>query len=125
MIGIWRVLRKDLLQLLEGLRGILLVLVLPPLLLVLVGQLHVTSLPFSVLVAGTPIEREQGVFREFLALLRDVSILEVSTDDEPALDPLAAINAGDLDLLINLEGRRPEEWVMYTAAVGRLRPPVD
>ena len=52
--GHMRVFRQDLIQLLEGFHGLVLVFVLPTLLLGLVGQLSVQAPPFQIRISGTP-----------------------------------------------------------------------
>ena len=102
MKGVLRLAGKELFELLQSVRGILLVVVLPSLLLVLVGEIHARSLPFRVLVAGEP-QRNEAEFDRFVSLLGEVSIVEMTARGEPEIDPLVALNAGDFDLLVNLE----------------------
>ena len=54
MLGALRIFRKDLFELLDGARGILLVFVLPSVLLLLVGQIQTQTPPLHMLVAGEP-----------------------------------------------------------------------
>lgn len=115
-----RLVGKDLFELLQSVRGIILVVVLPPVLLVLVGELYVRSIPFALLVAGQP-DSNEAEFARFVSLLDEVSIFETSKQEQAAVDPLAALNAGDFDLLVNVEGDRSEEWVIYSAEADRLR----
>ena len=117
--GALRVFRQDVIQLVVGFNGILLVFVLPTLLLGLVGQLSVQAPPFEVSVLGTPDRAYREVYDEFVALLRDISTVEVDTRPEQTLDPLGELRAGEIDLLINLEAETPREWVMYTAEDSR------
>ena len=120
-LGAWRVFLQDLVQLLEGLPGIVLVFILPPLLLGLVGQISVVAAPFQVLVAGSPGDDDREVYEELVALLGDISSVEASTATNEAVDPLADLHTLGLDLIINLEGDEQEEWIMYTAAESRPR----
>lgn len=120
-LGVWRVFLQDLVQLLEGFTGIVLVFILPPLLLGLVGQLSVVAPPFKVLVAGSPSDDDREVYEELVALLGDISSVEAGTAANEAVDPLADLHTLGLDLIINLEGDAPEEWIMYTAAESRSR----
>ena len=121
LIGAWRVFHQDLVHLLEGFHGIVLVFLLPPLVLGLVGQLGVRAPSLEVLVAGSPRSDDQAVYDEFVALLGDISTVNVHTTDDLAQDPLPELKARGLDLVINLEGDDPGEWVMYTGAESRPR----
>jgi ABC-type multidrug transport system permease subunit len=117
--GTWRVFRQDLIQLVMGFYGILLVFILPSLMLGLVGQLSVQGPPFEVSVYGAPDPDDPEVYDKFVALLEDISTVELDTRPEATLDPLNELRDGGLDLLINLEGEESREWVMYTAADSR------
>jgi len=117
--GTWRIFRQDLIQLLDGFHGLVLVFILPTLLLGLVGQLSVQAPPFQIRISGTPAGDEREVYDELIALLGDISTVEFHTREQLALDPLSELKDGGLDLLINLEGDRPREWVLYTAANSR------
>jgi len=118
--GTWRVFRQDVIQLLEGFHGILLVFVLPTVLLALVGQLSMLPPPVEVLVAGTPTAEYRGAYDELIALLGDISTVNSDSQAGVALNPLDELQGRRLDLLINLEGEKPSDWVMYTAADSRL-----
>lgn len=120
--GVWRVFRQDIIQLLEGFQGILLVFVLPTVMLAIVGQLSELPPPYEVAVYGTPSgSLSQDVYDELLGVLGDVSSVELETQPDLALDPMGELRATSLDLLINLEGETPREWVMYTAEASRPR----
>jgi len=121
MLGTLRVLRKDLLELLDGVRGILLVLVLPAVLLLLVGQLRVQSQPLQMLVAGEATGAEEKEFEAFLQLLEEIAGLEIELRDSPVVDPLETTRHGGFDLLLNIEGDTSRDWVFYTAETNRLR----
>ena len=121
LLGVWRVFVQDLFQLLESFSGIVLVFIVPPLLLGIVGQLSVVAPPFQVLVAGSPTEADREVYDELVALLGDLSTVRVGTSANESVDPLAELDSLRLDLLVNLEGDEPAEWIMYTAASTRSR----
>ena len=124
MRGALRVFAKDVFELFHGLRGIALVLVLPPLLLVLVGQLRSQSFPFRVLVAGAPHDTMTGAsaesVRAALRLVGELSSLDVTAQAAPVTNPLATMRAGGWDLLVDAgcDQRRclgPTAWRLYTA----------
>jgi len=119
MKGTLRIFQQDLIQLLEGFHGLVLVFILPTLLLGLVGQLSMQAPPFQIRIAGPPTEDEQLVYDKFVALLGDISTVEYHTREEIALNPLSELRDEGLDLLINLERERSKDWVLYTAADSR------
>jgi ABC-type multidrug transport system permease subunit len=119
MKGTLRVFRQDLIQLLEGFYGLILVFLLPTLLLGVVGQLSVQAPPYQIRVSGTPAGEERVVYDKFVALLGDISTVEFHARDQLALDPLNELREDELDLLINLEGKGSRGWVLYTAADSR------
>jgi hypothetical protein len=124
MLGSIRIFDKDLFEVLNGFRGIVLVFALPALLLLLVGQLGARPLSFRLLVVGHPPETDQEAQKKFdgiLRVLREISKLEVMTQAEVAPDPLTTINQGRFDLLLNLEGREPELWSLYTTETDPFR----
>lgn len=120
MRGALRILGKDLFELLDSTRGIVLLLVLPVLLLVLVGQLQFESPPLRMLVAGES-ESDAKLAAEMLDLLGEFSLLELTTRPEPEIDPLEAMRTEGFQLLLNLETDSPEGWRLYTAEADRLR----
>lgn len=121
MLAALRICRKDLFELLGDVRGVLFVFVLPSLILLLVGQLQTRNTPLQIQVAGTVDEADRFVYDELMGLLEEISSLEVSSRDVPALDPLAELRSTDLDLLLNLEGSSPNRWLFYTPETDRAR----
>jgi ABC-type multidrug transport system permease subunit len=124
MLGALRIFYKDLFELLEGIRGIALVFVLPSLLLLLVGQLYSQFRPFRLLVAGTAFAHEEEAQQQFdqtLRLLREISALEVHTQEQAVRDPLRAMNRGGFDLLLNVGDVGTDYWGLYTAATNPSR----
>jgi ABC-type multidrug transport system permease subunit len=117
MAGALRVFSKELFEFLEGFRGIVMVLVLPALLLLMVGQLRNHSPHYRLLVAGTPAEKDlpaQAKFTETIHLLREISVLEVTTRDAPVLDPLLVMDSGQYDLVLNISGEGKGQWLWFT-----------
>jgi ABC-type multidrug transport system permease subunit len=124
LTGALRVLGKDLFELFHGVRGLALVLVLPPLLVLVVGQLRTQPFPFRLLVVGVPGEGaapagSQAV-RRTLALLREVSSLEVAVQPLAVVDPLRVMRQRRLDLLLDVGCTRDDcppvrAWRLYTA----------
>jgi len=113
MIGLLRVLRKDLIEFLDGIRGALLVLVLPPLALVFVGQLNVTAAPVRLLVVTADQKGEDTV----AAKLDETAPFEISRRQLPAvLDPLRLLVEARADLLLDATDPEPEEWQLYTGS---------
>ena len=124
MRGVLTAFRKELLELLLSVRGIVLVLVLPPLFLFLLGQLRTERLVFRVLVAGHAEdmeEEESARVDELLLLLREISVVEVETQPRAASDPLAALNGGGFDLLLNGGEPSARRWALYTAEIEPVR----
>lgn len=119
MLGALRIFRKDLFELLDGARGILLVFVLPSVLLLLVGQIQTQTPPFRMLVAGEP--SDEPVFDELVGLLQELSTVEVTTRKETTVDPLASLRDEGFDLILNVEGESPDSWRIYTAETHRGR----
>ena len=121
MTGSLKILRKDLFELLDGYRGIVLAFVLPSLLLLLVGQLQTSSPPFRMLVAGHPSEDHLDTYDELLDLLGEVSVFEFSTREETVLDPLQVMRHEGFDLVLNIEGDGTDDWPVYAAETHRGR----
>ena len=118
MAGALRVFRKDLFELLQGFRGIVMVLVLPPLLLLSVGQLRSQPGKYRLLVAGIPAKsgpKARKKYDDKLHLLRELSVLDVTTQPVPALDPELAMHNGHFDLLLNVDDGSNNQWLWYTA----------
>lgn len=131
-MGALRIFTKDLFELFHGMRGVALVLVLPPLLMLLVGQLRTQPQTFRVLVVGAPTEalagrgddaqRAAGV----ILLLREVSLLDLTTRSSRIQDPLAVMREQRFDLLLDLgcgpSGCPPAtRWRLYTAETDTAR----
>jgi ABC-type multidrug transport system permease subunit len=119
VLGILRVFRKDLFELLDGFRGIVLVFVLPSLLILLVGQLQTRTDPLELLVAGR--STEGPAFDRFMDLLNEISLLRITTRPEPVVDPLRVLQDERLDLVLNIEGESRDQWRFYTAETHRVR----
>lgn len=119
MLGAFRIFRKDLFELLDGARGMLLVFVLPSVLLLLVGQIQTRTPPFRMLVAGEP--GDDRVFDRLVLLLGELSTVEVTTRQQTEIDPLTALRDGGFDLALNVEGESPDDWRIYTAETHRGR----
>lgn len=112
-----RIFHNDLFLLLQGIRGLLLVLVLPPLMLLLVGDFSTGMPSIRLLVAGVSSKQlatEEGL-REAIQRLNEISGLEVEKQEDVALDPLSRLQAGGFDLLLNLEDPTSHKPVLYTA----------
>jgi ABC-type multidrug transport system permease subunit len=122
---------KDLLELLASARAILLVVILPTLVMVLVGQLRIQPPTFRMLVAGTPATtdspRSTPLLNDVIRLLNEIARLDVVTQRDAALDPLAALTTGGFDLLLNIGDAGTDRWTLYTAETepARLRPLQD
>ena len=117
MLGVFRVFRKDLFELLDGARGILLVFVVPAILLLLVGQIQTQSPPIRLLVAGQP--QDTRILDDVVELLRELTAVDLSIRDEPETDPLETLRRGGFDLVLNFEGEAAEGWRCYTAQTDR------
>ena len=119
MTGVLRVLRKDLTEFLDGIRGIVLVLVLPPLALLFVGQLNVTAAPVRLLVvtadAGTAARLAQRG-------LDEASPFVLARRELPAMqDPLALLAESGVDLLLDATAAESDRWELYTRATDPAR----
>jgi ABC-type multidrug transport system permease subunit len=110
-----RIFQKDLLETLSTLRGIILVFVLPAIILLFVGRLRVGSPELRMVVAGRPAAADSAVLNRLLALLDEVSHLQVSRRSRSTLDPLATLGHGRYDLLLDLGDARAGGWRLYTA----------
>jgi ABC-type multidrug transport system permease subunit len=111
-----RIFHEDLFLLLQGARGLLLVLVLPPLMLLVVGGFGTDSPTIRLLVAGATAEKlEADHLGESLRRLGEASGLEIDMQKEGALDPMARLQTGRFDLLLNLDDPTSEQPVLYTA----------
>jgi len=119
---------KDAFEFFHDIRAIALVLVLPPLLLVLVGQLRSQAFPFRLLVVGVPPDvhtapprsEEVRVIRDALTLLGELSALSLTTRAERAVNPLATMHSERWDVLLDVgcdaTGCPPaRNWRLYTA----------
>jgi len=106
-------------ELFDGVRGILLVFVLPSVLLLLVGQIQTRTPSFRMLVAGEP--RDDRVFHEVVELLQELSTVEVTIREATEVDPLEVLRDEGYDLLLNVEGESPDLWRIYTAETQRGR----
>lgn len=116
IIGPVKIFRKDLLELATNFKGILLIFVLPSLLLIVVGHLNTRVMPIKILIAGTPSQAWTDNYNGFIALVREIAGLEVTEAGEIAADPLGVMESEGYDLLLNMEGSEPDEWLFYTAA---------
>jgi ABC-type multidrug transport system permease subunit len=119
--GSLRVLRKDLIEFLDGIRGVLLVLVLPTLALVFVGQLNVTATPVR-LVVVTAGEKGDKAVAEKLAL-DETGPFEITRRHAPTvLDPFRVLVETRADLLLDATAEEPSNWDVFTASTepGRL-----
>jgi len=118
MSGILRVLRKDLIEFLDGVRGVLLVLVLPPLALVVVGQLNVTAAPLRLLVVTADDKGDATV----TAKLDETAPFEITRRQAPVvLDPLRLLVESRADLLLDATAPKSSEWNVYTASTDPAR----
>ncbi len=119
--GAFRVFAKDLFQFLANAQTSFLVLALPVFILFLVGQLR-TQLPdIRMLVAGTPADKKaQETLDIFLAGLK-ASKIKVSRMSKSAFDPLAQLDGGHFDFLLNAEGKSGYPFFLYTAETNPYR----
>ena len=118
MKGAFRVFFADLAAIMASYQAIALVLLLPSVLLVLVGQLRTRTEIYSLHVAGTvPDDSATAADRleESVRLWQQVSSLNVTREPEAADNPLQTIRERGLDLLLNVGDAGSRCWRIYTA----------
>jgi hypothetical protein len=123
MKGAWRIIAADLWWILDGSRALVLLVLLPLLIVVLVGQLRAKVQEFSLGVAGRPAPSTSASTQldEGLQLWEQLSSLTVSTFDEPARDPLALLREQRLDVLMNVGDVGTDCWRIYSAQTNPAR----
>lgn len=111
-----RVFQKDLLELFHSFRGVLLIMVLPSIFLIMVAQLRSQAPSLRLLVAGSPERGTENAknYQRLGRLLREASNLELTTIDNPALNPLDKLREGNFDLLLNIGDAGTDAWALYT-----------
>jgi hypothetical protein len=124
--GVLRALIADFSWLLSGYRGIALIVLLPVVLLVLVGQLRTRAETFAFGVAGRPTAGTLGAERldRAIQVWEQLSALEVRRLARPQMDPLRALRQADLDLLLNVGDADTTCWRIYTAETDPARAAV-
>lgn len=121
MAGVIRVVWKDLFELLEGVRGVALLL-LPLLLLLLVGQLREQTPRVRILLGGVgkcdSQARMWGPECNAKRLMEELVIIELKTEREREAAPLQRMLRDDFDLVVNYE---TEIWRVFTAETDPVR----
>jgi len=115
MTGIFRIVAKDLLEFCLGIRGVILILVMPTILLLIMGQLRTNADTFRVLMAGQPSRHEQEEYDELTRLLEEISAVELVVEKSPLLDPSGAFRERGFDLLINVRDAGSDRWIVFLA----------
>lgn len=115
MIGISRILAKDLFEL-SGLKGLLLAVVAPASLLLLVGQFERATPPLKLLVAGVP-DCSDGARKacRLDALLRQLSTVEIASEAANVHDPLAEMRTRRFDAVLQVNASDPSRSTLYTS----------
>jgi ABC-type multidrug transport system permease subunit len=118
-----RALGAELHALLHSVRGVLLAIVLPAVILVLVGQLRVRPPSYRILVAGTAtaVGPAHDDVEAVLGLLREMSRFEIVEDSAPAADPFEVLRDRQLDAVLNVGDLGSEGWSFYTAETRAVR----
>lgn len=118
-----RVLGAELHALLHSVRGVLLAIVLPAVILVLVGQLRVRPPSYRILVAGTAtaVGPAHDDVEAVLGLLREMSRFEILEDSAPVADPFRVLRDRQLDAVLNVGDLGTEGWGFYTAETRAVR----
>jgi ABC-type transport system involved in multi-copper enzyme maturation permease subunit len=119
VIAALRIFRKDIHELCCGMRTLILVLVLPPLLLLIVGRLQTTAPQFRLLLAGVPDCSQPVMATEvscrFSLLLRQLSGVKVAIAHEHEASPLAALRNQGFDTVVDFQhGKTPTFFVATT-----------
>ena len=121
MNGLRRLLLKELIEILGTVRGLVLVLFLPAVVLVFVGHLRTEPPHYRLLIAGHP-GADTALYQELAKLLSEVSQLHVTRDTTPPpLDPLSELQARNYDLLLSIGDVTPGQWALYTAETTKTR----
>jgi hypothetical protein len=120
MRGAFRVLAKEIFELLRTGRGATFAFVVPVVIVLMVGQLQTREPMIEVLLAGAPICRDDERGESFLCRAREAAQefsgtrLHFRTEIEP--DPLGRLRAGGVDLVINLCQGPLGLWSLYSAS---------
>lgn len=115
MNGTLRVLVKDLVELMQGWRGSALVFLVPPIALMLVGQLRTETDPVRLLVAvnqDSLSQRQSRQLEELVRTLQEIASLQVTVRQQVLRDPLETLETEDFDLLLEVDD---PTWLLYTA----------
>lgn len=123
MRGAWRIILADLWWILSGPRALLLLVALPAVVLVLVGQLRARVPEYSLGVAGWPTVPSAAATQldEGAQLWRQLSALRIVRLDGPVTDPRGVLDAQGLDLLLNVGDAGTPCWRLYSAATNPAR----
>jgi ABC-type multidrug transport system permease subunit len=115
-----RLLAAELHALLYSVRGVLLAIVLPAVILALVGQLRVRPPSYRILVAGSATAGgpHDADTQAMLSLLREMSRLENSA---PVLHPYHVLRDRQLDAVLNIGDLGTDGWTLYTAETRAVR----
>ena len=119
MIGVLRVLRNELSELLRSWSVLTLVLILPSVMLLFVGQLEVRSNPVNMLIAGVPegdVRGSEHILGGIIRLMQELSAVEVELAVELVDDPRTFLLNSDHDVVLQvIDPDDPHNWFLHSA----------